>query len=120
MDGALGIIICNLKCKDGYEKFEIYIYSIFVSSVLPFIGGDIKLGENIIKESAKKVSVYYACKPIFQRVYVTFEKNFVKDLIVENLYNAPFIEKIKDVAKWDVFPSFVQEIIDDNLNFNLR
>ena len=51
-------------------------------------------------------------------------KNFVqfglKDLIVENLYNAPFIEKIKDVAKWDVFPSFVQEIIDDNLNFNLR
>ena len=32
----------------------------------------------------------------------------------------PFIEKIKDVAKWDVFPSFVQEIIDDNLNFNLR
>ena len=25
MDGALGIIICNLKCKDGYEKFEIYI-----------------------------------------------------------------------------------------------
>ena len=31
----------------------------------------------------------------------------------------PFIEKIKDVAKWEVFPSFVQEIIDDNLNFNL-
>lgn len=101
-----------------------FYFDIFVSSVLPFIGGDIKLGENIIKESAKKVSVYYACKPIFQRVYVTFEKNFVqfglKDLIVENLYNAPFIEKIKDVAKWDVFPSFVQEIIDDNLNFNLR
>lgn len=104
--------------------YGFFYFDIFVSSVLPFIGGDIKLGENIIKESAKKVSVYYACKPIFQRVYVTFEKNFVqfglKDLIVENLYNAPFIEKIKDVAKWDVFPSFVQEIIDDNLNFNLR
>lgn len=104
--------------------YGFFYFDIFVSSVLPFIGGDIKLSENIIKESAKKVSVYYACKPIFQRVYVTFEKNFVqfglKDLIVENLYNAPFIEKIKDVAKWDVFPSFVQEIIDDNLNFNLR
>ena len=104
--------------------YGFFYFDIFVSSVLPFIGGDIKLGENIIKESAKKVSVYYACKPIFQRVYVTFEKNFIqfglKDLIVENLYNAPFIEKIKDVAKWDVFPSFVQEIIDDNLNFNLR
>ena len=104
--------------------YGFFYFDIFVSSVLPFIGGDIKLGENIIKESAKKVSVYYACKPIFQRFYVTFEKNFVqfglKDLIVENLYNAPFIEKIKDVAKWDVFPSFVQEIIDDNLNFNLR
>lgn len=38
-------------------------------------------------------------KPIFQRVYVTFEKNFVqfglKDLIVKNLYNVPFIEKLK-------------------------
>ena len=104
--------------------YGFFYFDIVVSSVLPFIGGDIKLGENIIKESVKKVSVYYACKPIFQRVYVTFEKNFVqfglKDLIVKNLYNVPFIEKIKDVAKWDVFPSFVQEIIDDNLNFNLR
>ena len=104
--------------------YGFFYFDIVVSSVLPFIGGDIKLGENIIKESVKKVCVYYACKPIFQRVYVTFEKNFVqfglKDLIVKNLYNVPFIEKIKDVAKWDVFPSFVQEIIDDNLNFNLR
>ena len=57
---------------------DFFYFDIFVSSVLPFIGGDIKLGENIIKESAKKVSVYYACKSIFQRVYVTFEKNFVQ------------------------------------------
>ena len=55
---------------------------------------------------------------MYKRQYVTFEKKFirfgVKDLILKNLYDVPFIEKIKDVAKWDVFPSFVQEIIDDN------
>ena len=96
------------------------VFDVIISSVLPFIGGEIKLGENIIKESIKKVVVYDNCKPIFQRVYVTFEEKFiqfgVKDLIVKNLEDVSFIEKIKNIAKWDVFPSFVQEIIDDNLN----
>lgn len=58
------------------------------------------------------------CKPIFQSVCVTFEKKFiqfgVKDLILKNLYDMQFIEKIKDVAKWDVFQVLYMEIINDN------
>lgn len=98
--------------------YAFFVFDSVMAWCLPLVGGDIKLGENIIRYAIKKVDVYYVCKPIFQSVYVTFEKKFirfgVKDLILKNLYDVPFIEKIKDVAKWDVFPSFVQEIIDDN------
>lgn len=99
-------------------NYAFFVFDSVMAWCLPLVGGDIKLGENIIRYAIKKVDVYYVCKPIFQSVYVTFEKKFirfgVKDLILKNLYDVPFIEKIKDVAKWDVFPSFVQEIIDDN------
>ena len=39
----------------------------------------------------------------------------IKKIFIVAIYMIfPFIEKIKDVAKWEVFPSFEQEIIDDN------
>lgn len=120
-----GIGECILAYADGLFDDDVssvdYAFFVFDSVMawrLPFVGGDIKLGENIIRYAIKKVDVYYVCKPIFQSVCVTFEKKFiqfeVKDLILKNLYDVQFIEKIKDVAKWDVFPSFVHEIINDN------
>ncbi len=111
----------QMVCLMMMRHLLIMLFFVFDSVMawrLPFVGGDIKLGENIIRYAIKKVDVYYVCKPIFQSVCVTFEKKFiqfgVKDLILKNLYDVQFIEKIKDVAKWDVFPSFVHEIINDN------
>ena len=102
----------------SFVDYAFFVFDSVMACGLPFVGGGIKLGESIIKCAIKKVDVYYVCKPIFQSVYVTFEKKFiqfgVKDLILKNLYDVPFVEKIKDVAKWDVFPSFVHEIINDN------
>ena len=116
---------CILAYADGLfdddassVDYAFFVFDSVMAWRLPFVGGDIKLGENIIRYAIKKVDVYYVCKPIFQSVCVTFEKKFiqfgVKDLILKNLYDVQFIEKIKDVAKWDVFPSFVHEIINDN------
>lgn len=120
-----GIGECILAYADGLfdddassVDYAFFVFDSVMAWRLPFVGGDIKLGENIIRYAIKKVDVYYVCKPIFQSVCVTFEKKFiqfgVKDLILKNLYDVQFIEKIKDVAKWDVFPSFVHEIINDN------
>lgn len=58
-----GILLLAIADGVNFENatsidYGFFYFDIFVSSVLPFIGGDIKLGENIIKESAKKVSVY--------------------------------------------------------------
>ena len=120
-----GIGECILAYADGLfdddassVDYAFFVFDSVMAWHLPFVGGDIKLGENIIRYAIKKVDVYYVCKPIFQSVCVTFEKKFiqfgVKDLILKNLYDVQFIEKIKDVAKWNVFPSFVHEIINDN------
>lgn len=120
-----GIGECILAYADGLfdddassVDYAFFVFDSVMAWRLPFVGGDIKLGENIIRYAIKKVDVYYVCKPIFQSVCVTFEKKFiqfgVKDLILKNLYDVQFIEKIKDVAKWNVFPSFVHEIINDN------
>lgn len=120
-----GIGECILAYADGLfdddassVDYAFFVFDSVMAWRLPFVGGDIKLGENIIRYAIKKVDVYYVCKPIFQSVCLTFEKKFiqfgVKDLILKNLYDVQFIEKIKDVAKWDVFPSFVHEIINDN------
>lgn len=120
-----GIGECILAYADGLfdddassVDYAFFVFDSVMAWRLPFVGGDIKLGENIIRYAIKKVDVYYVCKPIFQSVCITFEKKFiqfgVKDLILKNLYDVQFIEKIKDVAKWDVFPSFVHEIINDN------